>query len=73
MASKPADDNDVHYGHNLLMREYSTEAISRITVRLFRIQALLEQIEHECDVHRDTLELIRREMKAAVDALQPTT
>jgi hypothetical protein len=63
----------VHYGHNLLMATYSTEAISRITVRLFRIQALLEQIEHECDVHRDTLELIRREMKAAVDALQPTT
>jgi hypothetical protein len=55
------------------MATYSTEAISRITVRLFRIQALLEQIEHECDVHRDTLELIRREMKAAVDALQPTT
>jgi hypothetical protein len=55
------------------MRTYSTEAISRITVQLFRIQALLEQVEHECDSHRETLELIRREMKAAVDALQPTT
>ena len=55
------------------MRKYSTEAISKITVRLFRIQALLEQIENECDGHRDTLDLIRREMKAAVDALQPTT
>lgn len=52
---------------------YSTEAISRITVGLFRIQALLEQIEHECGVHRDTLDLIRAEMKKAVDALQPTT
>jgi len=55
------------------MREYSTEAISKITVRLFRIQALLEQIEQECNSHRDTLDVIRREMKAAVDALQPTT
>jgi hypothetical protein len=72
-ASKPTDDNDVHYGHNYGMRTYSTEAISKITVRLFRIQALLEQIEQECEGHRDTLELIRREMKAAVDALQPTT
>jgi len=63
----------VHYGHNLRMREYSTEAISKITGRLFRIQALLEQIEHECDAHRDTLDLIRREMKLAVDAVQPTT
>jgi hypothetical protein len=63
----------VQYGHNLQMRAYSSESISKITVRLFRIQALLEQIEHECESHRDTLELIRREMKAAVDALQPTT
>ena len=65
----------MHYGHNhlLMATTYSTEAISRITVRLFRIQALLEQIEHECGVHRDTLDLIRAEMKKAVDALQPTT
>jgi hypothetical protein len=55
------------------MRTYSTEAISKITVQLFRIQALLEQVEQECSGHRETLELIRREMKAAVDALQPTT
>jgi hypothetical protein len=63
----------VLYGHNVQMRTYSTEAISKITVQLFRIQALLEQVEQECSGHRETLELIRREMKAAVDALQPTT
>ena len=56
------------------MRSYSTEAVARITIRLFRIQALLEQIERECTGdHKETLEQIRREMKAAVDALQPTT
>ena len=55
------------------MQNYSVEVISKISVRLFRIQALLEQIENDCGSHRDTLELIRREMKKAVDSLQLTT
>jgi hypothetical protein len=54
------------------MRSYSTTTVAAITERLFRLQSLLEQIDRECDKdHGEIMELIRREMKAAVDALQP--
>jgi hypothetical protein len=47
--------------------------IMNVTTHLFRIESLLEQMSRECDGdHAEALEKIRLEMKAAVDALQPT-
>jgi hypothetical protein len=56
------------------MRSPASATVLNVTAHLFRIQSLLEQLARECDRdHSEALEKIRREMKAATDALQPTT
>jgi hypothetical protein len=61
------------------MRPYASATVLNVTIlnvtmRLFRIESLLEQFAGECDRdHSEALEKIRLEMKAAADALQQKT
>lgn len=53
------------------MRSYSTDVITGVAARLFRIAALVERLPDECqNDHREALEKIRHLIQKASEALQ---
>ena len=53
------------------MRSYSTDVITGVAGRLFRMAALVERLASECERdHREALEKIRHEIQRASEALR---
>lgn len=53
------------------MRSYSTDVITGVAARLFRIAALVERLPGECESdHREAVEKIRHQIQKASEALQ---
>ena len=56
------------------MRSYSTDVITGVAARLFRIAALVERLPSECQSdHREAIEKIRHQIQKASEALQTSS
>lgn len=53
------------------MRSYSTDVITGVAARLYRMAALVERLTIECESdHREQVEKIRHQIQRASEALQ---